>query len=437
MSVPSLSAPVGLDPRESRGKPVKNTKVDVTIVQVMLNANDIKVPINGKMDPATLKGIDEAQRRVVKLRTPDMVIDPGGTSWKRLFPKFDAFWKKAEAEAEQVKKARADLDLVLRKKSKAKYMVLSKYEDMFYTLAANRREMKFGAWLVETFKRATWPGSGPMKAAKSAYYAYDRAIATGNLKKLPALAKAADRAIELFVNSISSYYQRVVSPSWAGTYLSMANFSMNHILPLVVVTVTAAALTPVLLGAAGMTIATAPLWASFIAAGSAAAAAAVITKGIKDITTATGQYLANNKIKGYKSLAHGVMSYGYSALEAFFLKGPLSKWCSMGIQKASFHYLLKGGTIRISENSAKLLARTGVNEFFIFVNGYLHGSGKSNAKSTLKKVSKSLSGKEKQDEVADKFLKALVGTRGFQSALDAHLAAQGKKGNLVVAEALE
>ncbi|MEM7440035.1 MAG: hypothetical protein AAF393_10580 [Pseudomonadota bacterium] len=426
MATPKLSGPVGLDPRESKGAPVKNSKSDVVIIQVMLNANDITVPINGKMDGATLKGIDEAQRRVVKLRTPDKVIDPGGTSWKKLFPKFDTFWKKAESEAEAIKRQRADLDKALRAKSKAKYMVLSKYEAMYYSLLKNRQDMKFGCWLVETFKRASWPGSRPLRAAHLAYSAYDRAIAAGDYKKLPALAKVADRAIEVFVKTISNYYQRVISPTWAGTYLSMANFSMNHVLPIVVLTLTTAALTPFLLGAAGLTLATASGWALFVATGSAAAASAVLTKGIKDVTTATGKYLAGNKIQGYKSLYDGFKAYGLTALEAFIFKAPLSGWCTSAIKTANFKYLLRGGVMRLSDKASKTLARVGVNELFLFFDKYIKGSGKNTAKATLKKVSKSLSGKERQDQIAEKFVKSMLKNRGFQVALDAHLNALAK-----------
>ena len=429
MATPKLSAPVGLNPRESQGASVKNTTEDVTIVQIMLNANDIRVPINGKIDPATMKGIEDAQRSIAKLKTPDKVIDPGGTSWKALFPKFDAFWKKTEAEAETIKKARADLDKALRKKSKAMYMVLSKYESMYYGLAKSRRELRFGSWLVETFKWIKWPGSGPFMAAKKAYYAYDRAIATGKYKKLDRLCKAADRAIGLFVKSISAYYRAVVSPTWAGTYLSLAKFSMDHILPIVVVTLTAAALTPLLLGAAGLTVATAPVWVGFAAAGSAAAAGGVLTKGIKDLTSAAGKYLAGNKITGYKSISEGLKTYGWAALQGFLIKGPVSKWLTPQIRKVNFHYLLKGGNISLSQGATQYLARTTVNELYmLFVQPYLKGSGKSDAKKALKKVAKSMTGKEKKEQIADRFLKELFKTRGFQRALEAHLMTMAQRG---------
>jgi len=89
MSGSSLSAPVGLSPRESHGKPVKNKPSDVVLLRDMLSANGIgPMGESKKMDSGLLKALKTFQRKI-GFKKPDQVIDPGGKTEKSLKPKYE------------------------------------------------------------------------------------------------------------------------------------------------------------------------------------------------------------------------------------------------------------------------------------------------------------------------------------------------------------
>lgn len=90
MATIKLTAPVGLSPRKSDGKPVKNAPKDVDLVRGMLKANGFdKLVVNKKAD-ATLFRIIGAFQKKIGIKKPDQVIDPGGRTYKALLPKYMA-----------------------------------------------------------------------------------------------------------------------------------------------------------------------------------------------------------------------------------------------------------------------------------------------------------------------------------------------------------
>ncbi len=98
MAASKLSAPVGLSPRESDGKPVKNKAADVILLRKMLEANKIGPLGDSKsMDSGLLKAISNYQKKL-GFKKPDMVVDPGGKTAKALKPKY----KKLAAEEAKV-----------------------------------------------------------------------------------------------------------------------------------------------------------------------------------------------------------------------------------------------------------------------------------------------------------------------------------------------
>lgn len=98
MSKVKLTAPVGLSPRESDGKPVKNKPDDVRLVRQMLDANKIgPLGISPKVDPGLLKAIEKFQKRI-GIKWPDKFIDPGQRTFNALSPKYEKLLKEAEKQ---------------------------------------------------------------------------------------------------------------------------------------------------------------------------------------------------------------------------------------------------------------------------------------------------------------------------------------------------
>lgn len=90
MEKAKIKAPVGLKPRESKGKAVKNNPDDVELLREMLVANGMaSLPVNTKVDAGLLKAIANFQKKL-GFKEPDQVVDPGGTTFKALLPKFAA-----------------------------------------------------------------------------------------------------------------------------------------------------------------------------------------------------------------------------------------------------------------------------------------------------------------------------------------------------------
>ncbi|MGC1502649.1 MAG: hypothetical protein WA782_00750, partial [Sulfitobacter sp.] len=98
MSDVKLTAPVGLSPRESDGKPVKNKPADVLLVRQMLEANKIgPLGDSKKVDAGLLKAIEKYQKKI-GMKKPDQVIDPGGRTILALKPKYVKAVKDAAKE---------------------------------------------------------------------------------------------------------------------------------------------------------------------------------------------------------------------------------------------------------------------------------------------------------------------------------------------------
>lgn len=104
MSSVKLSAPVGISPRKSDGAKVANKKPDVMLVQEMLRASGMNVAVDGVVNVGLLKAILAYQIKVVKLKQPDQVIDPGGATFKALIPAYKK--KLAELAKQKLMKVR-------------------------------------------------------------------------------------------------------------------------------------------------------------------------------------------------------------------------------------------------------------------------------------------------------------------------------------------
>lgn len=95
MSNVKITAPVGLSPRESQGKPVKNKPEDVLIVRQLLEANGIgPLGTSTKMDPGLIKAIAKYQKKI-GIKWPDKVIDPGGRTFNAGKQKYAKVLKEA------------------------------------------------------------------------------------------------------------------------------------------------------------------------------------------------------------------------------------------------------------------------------------------------------------------------------------------------------
>lgn len=103
MSAAKLSAPVGLSPRTSEGKPVKNKGPDVLLVRKMLEASKIGPLGSSKsMDAGLLKAIGAYQKKI-GFKHPDQVVDPGGKTFAALLPKYKAVLAAEEKAAKEPK----------------------------------------------------------------------------------------------------------------------------------------------------------------------------------------------------------------------------------------------------------------------------------------------------------------------------------------------
>lgn len=100
MATVKISAPVGLSPRTSEGKEVKNLPVDVLKVRQMLEANKIgPLGTSPKVDAGLLKAIAKFQKKI-GIKWPDKVIDPGQRTFNALKP---AYLKTVKEEAKEPK----------------------------------------------------------------------------------------------------------------------------------------------------------------------------------------------------------------------------------------------------------------------------------------------------------------------------------------------
>lgn len=107
----SLSAPVGEKKRITKPDPKKKTEkfaavanrpADVELVQLMMVANGLSVPIDGKVSAGLINAIKSFQKSKLGFKKPDGIIDPGGKTWKAGLPKLQARIKADQAAAAQV-----------------------------------------------------------------------------------------------------------------------------------------------------------------------------------------------------------------------------------------------------------------------------------------------------------------------------------------------
>lgn len=116
----SISAPVGEKNRESKGPPVQNRTEDVEMIQLMLVANGITVPVDGKVSKGLIEAIKKFQSAKAGIKNPDGVVDPGKTTWKHGLSKLEA---KLKADQERL----ANL-VEVTENGKTKYITKEQYE---------------------------------------------------------------------------------------------------------------------------------------------------------------------------------------------------------------------------------------------------------------------------------------------------------------------
>lgn len=140
MSTIKFLAPVGLSPRESEGKPVKNKPADVLLLRQMLAANGIG-PLGDSttMDPGLLKAIGVFQKKI-GFKKPDKVVDPGGKTAKALKPKYQKL-KREEAKIVMVEVTYRGKKLMLTPKDHEKMVkdVFKKLENYMKSLISNHK----------------------------------------------------------------------------------------------------------------------------------------------------------------------------------------------------------------------------------------------------------------------------------------------------------
>lgn len=97
MATIALKAPVGIHPRGSAGKTVRNNFDDCELVREMLFANGIEDVGHGRCDKTLINAILKFQRRILKKDSVDGVVDPGGTTFRKLLPGYRR-WLKTPAK---------------------------------------------------------------------------------------------------------------------------------------------------------------------------------------------------------------------------------------------------------------------------------------------------------------------------------------------------
>lgn len=138
MSSDRLSAPVGVSPRTSEGKPVKNNAKDVVILRKMLEANKIGPLGNSNtMDAGLLKAIGAYQKRI-GFKNPDRVVDPKGKTEKALLPAYQKALKEAaKIQMVRVRYKNQDLELTPQDYEKLKAQVFRRVERYVDALISN------------------------------------------------------------------------------------------------------------------------------------------------------------------------------------------------------------------------------------------------------------------------------------------------------------
>ena len=144
MATPKLSGPVGDKNRitkpekNEKFKAVANKPADVELVQLMLVANGIPVPVDGKAGSGLIKAIRSFQKSKCGFSRPDGIVDPGMKTWKAGLPKLQA---KLDGDAKALQNAvmvkeggkekLVDRTEFERKQAELKHKVLSKANMMY------------------------------------------------------------------------------------------------------------------------------------------------------------------------------------------------------------------------------------------------------------------------------------------------------------------
>ena len=242
MAVPKLSAPVGLKPRQSEGKPVVNKSDDVLLVQKMLKANGYNVKETGSVDSGMLKAIGAYQKKA--RLDEDQVIDPGGQAFSGLSPKYEAFIKELEktkyhevnykgkcqyvTEAEYKKiKAQIVRDAVQYGKI---YRVSQNFyekahKDFTDTIDAKKGYFKAAATLVMVNASGIkYPDKALVTKSGSAVAALEKAASSSDLKGIEKAFKPIEDALDKTYNDLMRYYKELAGVSWkVGTTLKVTS----------------------------------------------------------------------------------------------------------------------------------------------------------------------------------------------------------------------
>lgn len=218
MGTVTLSAPVGLNPRQSQGKAVKNKAADVALVRKMLEANGIgRLGEAGTMDKGLLKAIAAYQKKV-GFKTPDQVVDPGGRTFKALSPKYAKLLKAQEKQVMvEVKYRGKVLQLTPQDHEKMVGEVFKKLDGYMKSLIRNHKgcletyehyldvaQMKDGVLnavaqaIIITAGSVKMPSSKIVGNSIRATGALERAIISRNLTMLDTALPEAEKAINAF-----------------------------------------------------------------------------------------------------------------------------------------------------------------------------------------------------------------------------------------------
>ena len=226
MPVKKLSAPVGDSKRITEGKAVKNSKVDVELVQQMLIDNNVSgVTITGKCDSKLINSIKSFQKSSLGYKTPDGIVDPGLPTEKKLVTKYSTAQKKRDS----IKYKRVTLKgkcyivtedefkkLVADAIKKLKPMVES-YRKQFNTCESIYEEhLKVGMlekgylaavsnMLVMKYSGASLPSSSYLTKASAEVGKVERAISAGKIEDVYKCLPAAETAVNKFTNEMLKY----------------------------------------------------------------------------------------------------------------------------------------------------------------------------------------------------------------------------------------
>lgn len=366
-----LTAPVGMSPRKSDGKPVKNKAADVRLTRKMLEANKIGPLGDSKsMDSGLLKAIAKYQKKI-GFRNPDQVIDPGGRTFKSLLPKYEAAAREA-AKVKMVEVTWRGKTLHLTEKDYDKMVgeVFKQVDGYVKSLLRNHKtslevyqdyldtaQIKDG--VLNAVAQAIIIEAGSVKMPKSkvvtrsisATGALERAMKSKDLKMLNTALPEAEAAVNAFNDEMLRFLKDFSgSAQTTGTVLNLTSATC-----FAVVGVLAA---PVLVSGAGMS-----------------ATAATVTSGasvsvLQSATTELGKHASGQKVTVWQSVQAVVIDGTFGAVTAgLATKLPL-KFCDK-MAKA------------VAPRLASVLPQASRAQVERFLAYYLAGSGQETLKAAV------------------------------------------------------